>query len=433
MRTSAVDSRRTYLWVGVIVLLSTLPLYVRQFDCRGTSGLTDRVYQLLVIAVAVIGIVVLRDRQVGIRFVKNLRDSPHILLYCSWLLISHYLISLVHGDLDRSTMFRIGAYVLSASVGYLVLPCAIGQRGIAVWWNVLLAIGTVVSGLGLFVALTGKSELFGLRLSVSRHIEIWDLYATSGPFHEPNIFGFASSLGVVAGLYRLSTKQKGRAVTLAITGVCAGATLFSWSRAMYLALPAAIVVWRLIGTRTRTRVLTILAASLVVPIMIGVAKRNVTASYFLQFGLGLTGRQVLWPSAIRAILDRPLTGYGMSPFILTTTVYNYGGAEWHELPMGAHNGFLDVGVQAGVLAPILYLVAITVAFLRLFRSSAPVAVKRSFAAAMIISVVAVTFLSYTLGGINYGSLTLTILFGMGNSMPVIYPQNGVSKDRGRRV
>jgi O-antigen ligase len=377
------------------------------------------------VTVATIGtaaIAILTDRKVATLLLKNLANSPHILLYCSWLLISQLLVALVYGDVALDSLWRAAAYILSAFVGYLLLPCAIGQKGTAAWWNLLLAVGTVASGLGVYVALTGQNELLGLHLMVSRYIAIWDLYATSGPFNEANIFGFASALGVVAGLYRLrATKQvRSRLVAFISIGICGAATLFSWSRAMYVALPAGFVAWMLIGSRLRIKLLAVSIGGLMIMIGLNLAENNPLVRYLLQLDLGLAGREVLWPAAIRAILDRPITGYGLSPFLLVSTVYRYGGAEWADEPLAAHNGFLDLAVQAGALVTLLYICAIVIAFVRLLTSSAPVEVKRSLAAGMTIAVVAVTFLGYSLGGASYGSLTLTIMFGLGNAMPLIY-------------
>ncbi|WP_081615091.1 O-antigen ligase [Dietzia sp. UCD-THP] len=68
----------------------------------------------------------------------------------------------------------------------------------------------------------------------------------------------------------------------------------------------------------------------------------------------LSGRTEVWEAAIMAIRERPWTGWGLGTTSSSTA--DFGNAAimmaWYESELGsfqAHNGFLDVGVQTGVI------------------------------------------------------------------------------------
>lgn len=83
-------------------------------------------------------------------------------------------------------------------------------------------------------------------------------------------------------------------------------------------------------------------------------------------GLGrdptLTGRTILWDFIITKIQERPWLGYGRSAFWAEGNRY---GTEAGELVAGsfiaphAHNGFLDLGLDVGLIGLVLFLISFT--------------------------------------------------------------------------
>gem|GEM_PF-4673847 len=81
----------------------------------------------------------------------------------------------------------------------------------------------------------------------------------------------------------------------------------------------------------------------------------------IMFAIGkdptLTGRTKFWPIIIDFIKDRPLTGYGHAIFWLNDGI-NYMSPYWDYLnyiPTHAHNGFLDVALDTGILGLFIFL------------------------------------------------------------------------------
>jgi O-antigen ligase len=81
----------------------------------------------------------------------------------------------------------------------------------------------------------------------------------------------------------------------------------------------------------------------------------------------LTGRTDLWPDVIDAILDRPLLGYGYSSFWRGWTgpsgdIWNLQQLEW--TPPHAHNGFLDLSLDIGLVGLTVYIVGYVISIIK---------------------------------------------------------------------
>jgi exopolysaccharide production protein ExoQ len=70
----------------------------------------------------------------------------------------------------------------------------------------------------------------------------------------------------------------------------------------------------------------------------------------------LTGRTDIWPYAITAIGDRPLFGWGYKAFWLDDgPVQQYITSDW--LPFHAHNGFLELSLDIGLVGTSVFVVS----------------------------------------------------------------------------
>ena len=131
-------------------------------------------------------------------------------------------------------------------------------------------------------------------------------------------------------------------------------------------------------------------------------ENNELASWFIEDLLGkdmtFTGRTEMWDSALRAISDSPIWGFG------------YVDADWYKahmtnLAIGAHNFILNTMIYGGVISIILYFLIIMRSILNLIRNN-DIHSKRMIAAFGIISTM-MLFETYNLAQVF---LLLTIMY-----------------------
>jgi len=151
--------------------------------------------------------------------------------------------------------------------------------------------------------------------------------------------------------------------------LCALGIVLSGSRGGIIAIGAALMVWIVFGGRWRMRVLT--ASVAVVFILVGyvnVAASPATKARFEtitqgeQFGKSAgTGRADIWQVGLRAYRDHPTKGSGVGTFTEATPRYLAQpglvrrGDFFTETPKVAHNMYLHVLVEIGVVGLVLFL------------------------------------------------------------------------------
>lgn len=86
----------------------------------------------------------------------------------------------------------------------------------------------------------------------------------------------------------------------------------------------------------------------------------------------LTGRLDLWPLVIDMIQERPFLGYGFSGFWRGENGPSYFvwiNSKWASVPPHAHNGFLDLTLDLGIIGLAIYLMGFSVALFRAFQKT----------------------------------------------------------------
>lgn len=402
-------ARRNSVWLFLTLLVSCWPL---QSPLWGESSQSAYFLPLGVILLA--SLVFLASRSVRSLFWINMKRSPHIILYCLTLMGSQFVAVVVYSE-EPTAILTAAGYVFVTLTVYLLFPIVINQITANRWWGAVFRIGLVSALMGLLNAFTGVDDLGIIRLSPGGYFFINGLYSTSGPFHEPNIFGFFLIISTIGGLYFYSLRQRRKLALFAIT-VYSLALFFTWSRGMYVAWLITMGLWFFWNTN-RKEWFPLLVSLLMLLAIVGAMLPEITAfiESLFTLSLGLTGRDVLWGAAVRAIIERPISGYGFGN--LVDPVFSHGGDAWFWRPTGSHNGFLDVGVQAGIGSMVLYILTILVSLTRLNHARMERVDKRALLVGIISSILAVTFLSYLLGGASLGSLLIAILLGRGNFAP----------------
>lgn len=84
--------------------------------------------------------------------------------------------------------------------------------------------------------------------------------------------------------------------------------------------------------------------------------------------LSLTGRTIIWEASLTALSNQPILGYGFSGFWTgwhgpSAYVLNIFGKEINQ----AHNGFIDVALQIGLVGLIILLIQISMSLMRAIR------------------------------------------------------------------
>lgn|GEM_PF-3006535 len=416
-------SHRNRYLVSLTLLAALLPYLVKQYDYYETTGLAALAYSGVIAVAFLAGALVLQDRPVLRRATAILTRSPHFLVYLVLLGLSQYLGGVLYGGASVAGSFRFLGYLLMALLGYIVFPAAIAGNNHP-FWKTLAWIGVISAFLGLWVVVTGRTSFLGLTLQQDDLMSALGLYSTRGPFHEPNIYGFVVTLGMVGLLYRLQDSGR-RLVPVLLFLMCAAAVLFSWSRGIYLALAVGLLTWLLTGSAPSRKVLFAAAAATVGLIVVLSLENIPVLSGLLQIEIGLSGREVLWPAAMRAIAERPLLGYGLGNLIGPVAAH---GGIFNGVAMGAHNSYLDMGVQAGAPLGLAYLLVVGVSWFRLWRSGLQGTERRALSAALAAGFVATLFLSYGLGGASYGALVFTMILGLANQVGLAGPAAEQNQD-----
>ncbi|HEX8692865.1 MAG TPA: O-antigen ligase family protein [Longimicrobium sp.] len=187
--------------------------------------------------------------------------------------------------------------------------------------------------------------------------------AWRGVFQHKNGMGRVMALGTLTFL--LLAQRPGasgrRRAYLALAALSVALVLLSRSASSLVALGvllALVPLYRTLASRSAWLVPAAIAVALpVTALVLFVASDPQAALGLLGKDASLTGRTELWGSAAASLQDRLLGGYGYDAFwqlnAHALTIYAAVGWEpWH-----AHNGFLDLGLELGVVGIVLFAAA----------------------------------------------------------------------------
>ena len=223
------------------------------------------------------------------------------------------------------------------------------QRRIA--WTLSITC-SVIAVVGLYEYQSGKQSLATLP------------YANSNDF----AFILATSLPLI---FVLLDSRRLRPLVAGMIGVVSAATLLSLSRGALLGLGAGFVLFVLTDRRrVKLTLLAGLAATIGTLVVIHINPERFHEAIFLKQQVAqqnVTTRFQAWGAAARLATDHPFLGVGPGNFKL---YYN----KLTGQPVGvltltvAHNAFLDVGAELGIVAMCLLALYLLLAFVRLTSS-----------------------------------------------------------------
>lgn len=275
-----------------------------------------------------------------------------------------------------------------------VLAWIIACEGLALLWLMLVTFGEAqptslyrialatcagavsVAVAGLYQRWTGEHLLEFWRIADPYVIRI------NATFTDVNVLGsYLASLVPLTVALATTDEERPRRVYWGIgIGVLLLATVFTGSRAAWLATLAGLLVWCWSVRWLSTRTLAWLAATALVLLVLGAAigtlrnVRPVAARSYVDMALStlnlqlpmeerLKGRPELWRAATRMVTDRPLTGVGIGRYFKEVSTYSSSPDELIRPQENAHNYFLQVAAELGLpgLAVFVALVSLPVA------------------------------------------------------------------------
>jgi putative inorganic carbon (HCO3(-)) transporter len=173
-----------------------------------------------------------------------------------------------------------------------------------------------------------------------------------GTFPDPHMFSFF--LGLVLPLAVCLFFSENKPSWLFATGLIFLANILTFSRGGYLALVAGLlalffIFWKRIGKKYKLAALLGSLALILALIVSNPVSERFFSSFNLQEGSNL-GRIEIWKKTLKNISERPLTGTGIGNFPLAVDPL----AEYRD-PIYAHNTYLDIAVEAGILASLVWI------------------------------------------------------------------------------
>jgi len=353
--------------------------------------------------------ILLMNRQVSVRAWRLLSLS---VWYWSWafvLLVTQLIVALQGFLSFEGLTLTIGYLVLFTFTYFLLAPGA-SIKTESIWPLLGLVLGTT-SLIGVLGAL-GVWQIEALPWE----IPIFHVPNIKSIFMDPNYFGVVAFIGVISSLYGYNLKKNRVAKFLwaSLSVVNFIGIFLSYSRAVYSVTLLAVAVWFLTSKKVRWKwkvFLTTAAVAMLVYLAI-LPLRSPEINTFLQVNRGMTGREFLWPEALKSITERPLFGWGVGN---VDEVVFRGVGRWRS----AHNTLLDFGIMAGIPG-IIALVGIVIAsmFPLLQKNNENFQEKRFLLTLLSGLLISTQFVTFTPGGAGFASFIFALALGQASTLRI---------------
>jgi len=184
-----------------------------------------------------------------------------------------------------------------------------------------------------------------------------------GIYINKNFLGSMMSLAAITWLVYALCTSKARLVAIGFGGFSVALLLLSNSITSIFAFMMLLSVLLLYGLFQWPRMRKPGPMILIMLAVLGLSTLLVINLDALLFALGrnetLSGRTELWKAIGEVIKQRPWTGYGFGAFWLGSEgMSGYIGQLLHWYPGHAHNGFLDIWLQLGLVGVILFTITL---------------------------------------------------------------------------
>lgn len=181
--------------------------------------------------------------------------------------------------------------------------------------------------------------------------------AWHGVFQQKNEFARMIVLGTLVFLSRPYSPRWSRFATVGIIGISCVLILGSQSRTALVVMAAVLVLLRVVRLRRNGTKALIggIVAIVVVATALSIAVDAESMAGMLGRDATMTGRTRIWELAFQSVVERPILGYGYSAFWNVSQDALRISKTLHWQVPHAHNGFIDLTLQLGVVGLFLFL------------------------------------------------------------------------------
>jgi probable O-glycosylation ligase (exosortase A-associated) len=216
------------------------------------------------------------------------------------------------------------------------------------------------------------------------------MHGPGGAIADNNDYGLAlvMALPLLAFLARDEEAFLTKAILFAMAIACVGGVLLTRSRGGVLALGLLAVAWIFTGRRSpRTLILMPLAIALVLVLTPPELFDRVRALATGTQDASAQNRVIAWEKALNMAADKPVFGVGPGNFVNRWFEYEPATSEG---PYVAHNTYLQILAESGILAVAIYVIMIVVTLVSLarLRRQSPEWWRRRYAHAVFLSLLA---------------------------------------------
>ena len=275
------------------------------------------------------------------------------------------------------------------------------------------------------------AAMFALHLGVIQWLQTGDLTARLGLDWVSDQFaanpnGLALSLLLPIALSASGILTEGRPARQAwfwcAFVMMTVAVVLTQSRGGLLALGALLVTLALRLKLKVTRVRAVLAAAFVVVVLWEAAPVLTSRFEGADFWSG-AGRWEIWEVGVRALSDHWVMGAGVGtfPYAYRTVVLTHGGGRSGWVAMDAHNVYLGLGVELGLIGLILFVMAMRSAYRSLAKADSRDGISAPFVSAALIGL---------LVGACFSNLIRAKWFWLTIALSMVAERSAGRRDRG---
>lgn len=227
-----------------------------------------------------------------------------------------------------------------------------------------------------------------------------DTVVATLPYANPSDFAFILATTLPLSFWLLGASPRWRVPLLGVIGLILAATVLSLSRGTIVGLAAGLA-WMVFVDRRHVRLLVgggLLALLVAVLVIRSDPSRFETALLYKEkvADYNVTTRYDAWSAAAELAVEKPLLGVGPGNFRFYYNELTDRPAGTHNLYV-AHNAYLDVAAELGILALVLFLLYLAMTMGRLTvaarRGYGPPGYARALRVSLVIAIVSAMFVS----------------------------------------
>jgi O-antigen ligase len=202
-------------------------------------------------------------------------------------------------------------------------------------------------------------------------------------FPDPHMFSFYLGMLIPLALGMFLYEKKQKNIWLTVLIILFIANLLTFSRGAYLGLLAGVITFGIFSWKKldrRYKLTSFFLASLFLVFLIW--PNPIAQRFFSSFNLkegSNSGRMEMWQKASEGIMENPALGVGIGNFPLFVKPT----ATYRE-PIYAHNTYLDIAVETGVVNALIWIGLLGVAFFEFYKKGQQNIVFLSLAISLVI-------------------------------------------------